>query len=148
MRLPFRALPLALAWAAPLVAQVPGLTGTLVVTNKGPATATIIDVASGRTLATLPTGGAKTVTAQYSGDANYLASNATTPHTVTVVTSFSGQTVAPGVTGTVTLTGGGPNCSLANRAKNLSNAPTSRCTSAKRRGAIADTGTTELPANQ
>ena len=43
---------------APLVAhaQVSGLGGTLVVTNKGPATATIIDVASGRTLATLPTG--------------------------------------------------------------------------------------------
>lgn len=37
-------------------AQVPGLTGTLVVTNKSPSTATIIDVASGRTLATLPTG--------------------------------------------------------------------------------------------
>ena len=29
-------------------AQVPGLSGTLVVTNKGPSTATIIDVASGR----------------------------------------------------------------------------------------------------
>ena len=37
-------------------AQVPGLTGTLVVTNKTPSTATIVDVASGRTLATLPTG--------------------------------------------------------------------------------------------
>lgn len=37
-------------------AQVAGLVGTLVITNKGPATATIIDVASGRTLATLPTG--------------------------------------------------------------------------------------------
>jgi YVTN family beta-propeller protein len=37
-------------------AQVRGLTGTLVVTNKGPATATIIDVATGRALATLPTG--------------------------------------------------------------------------------------------
>jgi YVTN family beta-propeller protein len=37
-------------------AQVAGLGGTLVVTNKAPATATIIDVASGRTLATLPTG--------------------------------------------------------------------------------------------
>jgi DNA-binding beta-propeller fold protein YncE len=37
-------------------AQVPGLTGTIVVTNKSPSTATIIDVASGRTLATLPTG--------------------------------------------------------------------------------------------
>jgi DNA-binding beta-propeller fold protein YncE len=31
-------------------------TGTLIVTNKSPSTATIIDVASGRALATLPTG--------------------------------------------------------------------------------------------
>jgi DNA-binding beta-propeller fold protein YncE len=37
-------------------AQVPGLAGTIIVTNKTPFTATIIDVASGRTLATLPTG--------------------------------------------------------------------------------------------
>ncbi len=37
-------------------AQVAELTGTLVVTNKTPSTATIVDVASGRTLATLPTG--------------------------------------------------------------------------------------------
>ena len=37
-------------------AQVAGLGGALVVTNKSPATATIIDVASGRALATLPTG--------------------------------------------------------------------------------------------
>lgn len=36
--------------------QVPGLGGTLVVTNKTPSTATIIDVASGKILATLPTG--------------------------------------------------------------------------------------------
>lgn len=35
---------------------VRGLSGTLVVTNKTPATATIVDVASGTTLATLPTG--------------------------------------------------------------------------------------------
>lgn len=41
---------------APLAAQVPGLTGTVVITNKTPATATIVDVASGRTLATLKTG--------------------------------------------------------------------------------------------
>lgn len=40
----------------PLASQVAGLSGTLVVTNKGPSTATIVDVASGRTLATLPTG--------------------------------------------------------------------------------------------
>jgi DNA-binding beta-propeller fold protein YncE len=37
-------------------AQVPGLSGTVVVTNKQPSTATIVDVASGRTLATVPTG--------------------------------------------------------------------------------------------
>jgi DNA-binding beta-propeller fold protein YncE len=43
--------------AAPAAhAQVAGLTGTLVVTNKTPSTATVVDVASGRTLATLPTG--------------------------------------------------------------------------------------------
>jgi DNA-binding beta-propeller fold protein YncE len=42
--------------SAPASAQVPGLGGTLIVTNKQPATATIVDVATGRTLATLPTG--------------------------------------------------------------------------------------------
>src|SRR5213593_1213186 len=47
----------ALACAAvSAAAQVPGLTGTLVVTNKTPSTATIIDVGSGRTIATLSTG--------------------------------------------------------------------------------------------
>lgn len=45
-----------LACASVPRAQVPGLSGTLVVTNKGPGTATIIDVASGRALAELPTG--------------------------------------------------------------------------------------------
>lgn len=45
-----------LAWASLAGAQVAGLTGTLVVTNKTPSTATIVDVGSGRTLATLPTG--------------------------------------------------------------------------------------------
>ncbi len=40
----------------PLSAQVEGVTGTIVVTNKTPNTATIVDVGSGRTLATLPTG--------------------------------------------------------------------------------------------
>ncbi len=59
-------------------AQVAGLTGTLVVTNKTPSTATVVDVASGRTLATLPTGttpheivlssdGALAVTTDYGG---------------------------------------------------------------------------------
>ena len=42
--------------AVPAGAQIPGLAGTLVVTNKQPSTATVVDVASGRTLATLPTG--------------------------------------------------------------------------------------------
>jgi len=63
---------------------------------------------------TSTTGGAKTLTAQYSGDTNFLASSATTSHTVGIITSFSGPTVKPGVTGTVTLTGGGPNCGFVN----------------------------------
>lgn len=42
--------------AAPVGAQVSGLSGTLIVTNKSPSTVTIIDVATGRALATLPTG--------------------------------------------------------------------------------------------
>jgi DNA-binding beta-propeller fold protein YncE len=61
-----------------LGAQVPDLTGTIIVTNKTPSTATIIDVGSGRTLATLPTGpgpheiaitanGATAVVTDYSG---------------------------------------------------------------------------------
>lgn len=45
-----------LAFAASATAQVPGVSGTLIVTNKSPSTATVIDVASGRTLATIPTG--------------------------------------------------------------------------------------------
>jgi YVTN family beta-propeller protein len=38
------------------LAQAARVSGTLVVTNKTPSTATILDVASGRVLATLPTG--------------------------------------------------------------------------------------------
>ncbi|MGE0440962.1 MAG: YncE family protein [Gemmatimonadales bacterium] len=64
--------------AAGSAAQVPGLTGTIVVTNKTPSTATIIDLGSGRILATLPTGagphevalsadGATAVVTDYSG---------------------------------------------------------------------------------
>jgi len=45
-----------LASPCTLAVQVAGVAGTLVVTNKAPSTATIIDVASGRALATLPTG--------------------------------------------------------------------------------------------
>ncbi len=40
----------------PALATVPGLSGTIIVTNKAPSTATIIDAASGRILKTLPTG--------------------------------------------------------------------------------------------
>jgi len=47
---------LAASWPTLSAAQVPSLAGTAIVTNKAPATATIIDVASGATLATLPTG--------------------------------------------------------------------------------------------
>lgn len=42
--------------AAEARAQATPLTGTVVVTNKAPATATIVDAASGAVLATLPTG--------------------------------------------------------------------------------------------
>ena len=69
---------LALVAAPDVHAQVAGLSGTLVVTNKQPSTATIVDVASGRTLATLPTGtnpheivlssdGARAVVTDYGG---------------------------------------------------------------------------------
>jgi DNA-binding beta-propeller fold protein YncE len=39
-----------------VAAQGRPLTGTVIVTNKAPATATLVDIASGATLATLPTG--------------------------------------------------------------------------------------------
>jgi DNA-binding beta-propeller fold protein YncE len=77
---------LTLATAPAAHGQIQGLTGTLVVTNKSPSTATIIDVGSGRKLATLPTGnGPHEVT---------LSSNGLTA----VVTDYSGQ---PGKTLTV-----------------------------------------------
>jgi DNA-binding beta-propeller fold protein YncE len=52
----FLALTSSLLLASSAQAQVAGLTGTIVVTNKRPFTASIIDVATGRLLATLPTG--------------------------------------------------------------------------------------------
>ena len=72
--------------AGPAVAQVSGLTGTLIVTNKSVSTATIIDVGSGRILATLPTGNGPHEVA--------LSSDASTA----VVTDYSGE---PGRTLTV-----------------------------------------------
>lgn len=74
------------ALASTAAAQVPGLSGTLVVTNKSPSTATIIDVASGRTLATIPTGAGPHEVA-LSSDGRFA-----------VVTDYSGQ---PGRTLTV-----------------------------------------------
>jgi YVTN family beta-propeller protein len=47
---------LALMISGTAAAQIPSLSGTLIVTNKAPSTATIIDVGTGRVLATLPTG--------------------------------------------------------------------------------------------
>jgi DNA-binding beta-propeller fold protein YncE len=60
-------------------AQAPELSGTLIVTNKAPSTATIVDVASGTTLATLPTGAGPHEVA-VSGDGS-----------VAVVTDYGGQ---------------------------------------------------------
>ena len=80
---------LALGWASPVAAQLSGLGGTLVVTNKSPSTATIIDVGSGRTLATLPTGaGPHEVVVSSNG-------------TWAVVTDYAGTPGNPGKTLTV-----------------------------------------------
>ena len=55
--LPTLLLPSSLALCAGVLpAQAPGVAGTLVITNKRPSTVTLIDVATGRALATLPTG--------------------------------------------------------------------------------------------
>lgn len=73
-------------FASPIAAQVAGLSGTLVVTNKTPSTATIIDVATGEIRATLPTGqGPHEVVLSKDGS-------------TAVVTDYSGQ---PGKTLTV-----------------------------------------------
>ena len=48
--------PVAAIAMQPVAAQTPGLIGTLVITNKTPSTASIVDVATGKILATLPTG--------------------------------------------------------------------------------------------
>ena len=78
-RLASLSLALALVGVPSARGQVAGVSGTLVVTNKTPSTATVVDVASGRTLATLPTGttpheialssdGALAVTTNYGGE--------------------------------------------------------------------------------
>ncbi|HET9423867.1 MAG TPA: hypothetical protein VFO55_00740 [Gemmatimonadaceae bacterium] len=85
MRLSTAALCL-VALAHDAAGQAPGLTGTLIVTNKTPSTATMIDVASGRTLATIATGAGP--------HEIVLARDAS----IAVVTDYSGQ---PGRTLTV-----------------------------------------------
>jgi YVTN family beta-propeller protein len=55
-QLPLRLAAAAVVVCAPTAASQSGPAGTLIVTNKTPATATIVDVASGRLLATLSTG--------------------------------------------------------------------------------------------
>ena len=68
------------------LAQMPSLTGTIIVTNKTPSTATVIDVASAKVLATIPTGaGPHEITLSTDGR-------------TAVVTDYSGQ---PGRTLTV-----------------------------------------------
>jgi DNA-binding beta-propeller fold protein YncE len=75
-----RYLLLGLLAAAPMAAQAPSIPGTLIITNKTPATATIIDAGSGRILATLPTGeGPHEVVAAKNGS-------------VAVVTDYGSQT--------------------------------------------------------
>ena len=86
MRTPLLAALAIAGLASHAAGQIPGVTGTLIITNKTPSTATILDVASGRTLATLPTGaGPHEVAISRSGR-------------VAVVTDYSGQ---PGKTLTV-----------------------------------------------
>lgn len=88
MRLFFTAV-LSVVAAGTATAQLSGLGGTLVVTNKSPSKATIIDVASGRTLATLLTGaGPHEVVVSYNG-------------VWAVVTDYSGTPGNPGKSLTV-----------------------------------------------
>lgn len=69
--------------------QVPGLSGTLIVTNKTPSTATIIDAATGTALATLPTGnGPHEVVLARNGRTAVVTDYGTGPapgHTLTVI---------------------------------------------------------------
>lgn len=57
--------------------------------------------------------GEKTLTATYSGDADFESSlSPGISHTVLPVVTFTGPTTAPGVDGTITLIGGSPSCTL------------------------------------
>lgn len=74
--------------AHPLLAQAGPTTGTLVVVNKGPSTVTVLDVGSGRTLATLPTGAGPHEVALTSDGKTAVVTDYASPgggHTLTVV---------------------------------------------------------------
>jgi len=86
---------LVVAFASTTGAQVAGLTGTLIVTNKSPSTATIIDVETGKTLATLPTGqGPHEVVLSSDGGTAVVTDYAGTPgNTLTVIDMASRRVV-------------------------------------------------------
>ncbi|MGH7719025.1 MAG: YncE family protein [Gemmatimonadaceae bacterium] len=73
-----------------VAAQVAGLTGTLAVTNKSASTATIIDVATGRALATLPTGLTPDGAEVWVGSNNTGRVSVVDPRTGTVTTAAEG----------------------------------------------------------
>ena len=76
-------------------AQVSGLTGTIIVTNKSPSTATIIDAASGRVLATLPTGpGPHEITLSKDGRLAVVTNYGAPPRNTLTVIDVPGMTVA------------------------------------------------------
>jgi DNA-binding beta-propeller fold protein YncE len=82
--------------ARPLGAQAGPTNGTLVVVNKTPGTATILDVASGRTLASLPTGAGPHEVAITSDGTTAVVTDYASPgggHTLTVL-DVSGLRVA------------------------------------------------------
>ncbi len=108
-------------------------TGTVAITGADTNCTITLASGSGNCNAVFNTAGAKTITATYSGDANYASSVGTTSHTVsqgtttTTITadapdpSVPGQTVAVSVTvsgagatptGTVAITGADTNCTI------------------------------------
>ena len=88
-------------------------TGTITVSD-GSASCSIVLPATNCSL--VPTSsGAKSLMATYAGDSNFAGSvSAGVTQTVSPLVSFNGATPAAGVSGTVTLSGGGPQCSLVN----------------------------------
>ncbi len=81
-------------------------TGNVVVTVSGGAETCTGTVAAGTCSITLTNAGARTLTATYSGDANFTASSDTEPHTVNALPTLSinDVTVSEGNAGTQTMT--------------------------------------------